>query len=94
MAALDNQLLDLEQDTKNANKVKDLVIVSLIKKGYISEEDGSDYAERFQVIIYKGSWFERFFNKFVKNDTNRMDGYFYRVVEMQDKKPMTLDDIS
>ena len=94
MAALDNQLLDLEQDTKNANKVKDLVIISLIKKGYISEEDGSDYAERFQVIIYKGSWFERFFNKFVKNDTNRMDGYFYRVVEMQDKKPMTLDDIS
>ena len=93
MAAIDNQLLDLEQDTKNANKVKDLVIVSLIKKGFISEEDGSDYAERFQVLIYKGSWFERFFNKFVKNDTNKMDGYFYRVVEMQDKKPITLDDI-
>lgn len=94
MATLDNQLLDLEQDTKNANKIKDLVIVSLIKKGFISEEDGTDYAERFQVLIYKGSWFERFFNKYIKNGTNSIDGYFYRIVEMQDKKPMTLSDIS
>lgn len=94
MAIIEEQLIDLEKDTKNANKVKDLVIISLIKKGFISEEDGSDYAERFQVIIYKGSWFERFFNKYIKNDANKMDGYFYRVVEMQDKKPMTLDDIS
>ena len=94
MAIIEEQLIDLEKDTKNANKVKDLVIISLIKKGFISEEDGSDYAERFQVIIYKGSWFERFFNKYLKNDSNKMDGYFYRVVEMQDKKPMTLDDIS
>lgn len=94
MAAIDNQLLDLEQDTKNANKIKELVVGNLIKQGLISEEDGSDYAERFQVIIYKGSWFERFFNKYIKNDANKMDGYFYRVVEMQDKKPMKLDDIS
>ena len=94
MAALDNQLLDLEQDTKNANKIKELVVGSLIKQGLISEEDGMDYVQRVNVMIYKGSWFERFFNKFVKSNNNSIDGYFYTVVEMAEKKPLTLNDIS
>ena len=91
---IDEQSLKIESDIKNANKVKDIVVNSLIKEGLISEDDGMDYVERFQVLIYKGSWFKRFFDKYIKNDTNRIDGYFYRVVEMQDKKPMTLNDIS
>ena len=94
MSIIDNQVLTIETDTIHANKVKDLVLASLIKQGLISEEDGMDYAERFHVMIYKGSWFKRFFDKYIKNDTNSMDGYFYRVVEMQDKKPMTLNDIA
>ena len=94
MAAIDNQVLTIETDTIHANKVKDLVLASLIKQGLVREEDAMDYAERFHVMIYKGSWFKRFFDKYIKNGTNSMDGYFYRVVEMQDKKPMTLNDIS
>ena len=96
MAAIDNlnQIINLEQDTKNANKIKELVVGSLIKQGLISEEDGMDYVERVNVMIYKGSWFERFFNKFVKSNKNSIDGYFYTVVEMAEKKPITLNDIS
>lgn len=94
MALIDNQLMSLEQDTQHANKVKELVIGSLIRQGLMSQEDGMDYVERFQVVIFKGSWFKRFFDKYVKTGTNSMDGYFYRVVEMEYKKPMTLDDIS
>ena len=96
MAAIDNlnQIINLEQDTKNANKIKELVVGNLIKQGLISEEDGMDYVERVNVMIYKGSWFERFFNKFVKSNKNSIDGYFYTVVEMAEKKPITLNDIS
>lgn len=94
MSMIDNQLVTIEADIQNANKIKDLVVNSLIRQGLISHEDGMDYVERFQVIIYKGSWFKRFFDKYIKNSTNSTDGYFYRVVEIQDKKPMTLDDIS
>lgn len=90
MAAIDNQVLTIETDTQHANKVKELVISSLIRQGLISEEDGMDYVERFQVVIFKGSWFKRFFDKYVKNGTNSVDGYFFRVVEMEYKKPMTL----
>ena len=91
---IDEQSLTIESDIKNANKVKDIVVDSLIKQGLISQDDGMDYVERFQVLIYKGSWFKRFFDKYIKNDTNRLDGYFYKIVEMQDKKPMTLNDIT
>ena len=93
MSVIDNQILNIESDTQNANQIKDLVVISLIKQGLISEEDGADYVERFHVMIYKGTWFKRFFNKYVKNDTNKIDGYFYKVVELEDKKPMTVKDI-
>ena len=94
MAAIDNQILSIETDTIHANKVKELVLGSLIRQGLISQEDGMDYVERFQVVIFKGSWFKRFFDKYVKNGTNSIDGYFYRIVEMEYKKPMTLNDIA
>jgi hypothetical protein len=94
MSSIDEQLFSIETDTQHANKVKDLVVASLIRQGLISEEDGLDYAERFQVIIYKGSWYKRFFDKYIKNDSNKTDRYYYRVIEMQEKKPMTLNDLT
>lgn len=95
MSAIDNQILSIETDTQNANKIKELVVGSLISQGLLTDEDGMDYVERFHVIIYKGSWFKRFFDKYVKNDGSKnINGYYYRVVELADKKPMTLEDIS
>ena len=94
MTAIDNQILNIENDIIHANKVKELVIGSLIRQGLISEEDGMDYVERFQVVIFKGSWFKRFYDKYIKKSTNSVDGYFYRVIEMEYKKPMTLNDIA
>lgn len=85
MAAIDNQIINLEQDTINANKIKDLILDSLVRQGMITEEDALDYVERFNVMLYKGSWFKRFFNKYVKTDKNSIDGYFYTVVEMRYK---------
>lgn len=94
MATIDEQVLNIENDIQNANKVKDLVISSLVKQGLMSDADAIDYTERFHVMIYKGSWFKRFFDKYLKSDSNTINGYYYRVVEMVDKKPMTLEDLS
>lgn len=81
---LDNQLLTLEQDIQNANKVKRIVVASLIDNGYISEEDGHDFIERFQVMVFKNSWFKDFIKKFLPDsDPN---GYRYKIVEMERKK--------
>ena len=80
---VDNQLLSLDQDIQNANKVKRIVVASLIENGYISEEDGHDFSERYQVMIFKNSWFKDFVKKFLPDsDTN---GYRYKIVEMQRK---------
>ena len=86
---VDNQLLTLDQDIQNANKVKRIVVASLIENGYISEEDGHDFSERYQVIIYKNSWFKDFVKKFLPDsDPN---GYRYKIVEMQ-RKPIVIKE--
>ena len=95
MSQIDNQILSIETDTQNANRIKELVVGSLVSQGLLTDEDAMDYVERFHVMIYKGSWFKRFFDKYIKNDGSKnINGYYYRVVELADKKPLTLEDIS
>jgi hypothetical protein len=86
---VDNQLLTLDQDIQNANKVKRIVIASLIENGYISREDGHDFIERYQVIIYKNSWFIDFIKKFLPDSDPK--GYRYQIVEMQ-RKPIVVKE--
>ena len=49
---MDQQLLSLEEDTSNYNKVKNLVVAQMVKEGYMSDEEGGEFAERCQVMIY------------------------------------------
>ena len=37
---MDQQLLSLEEDTSNYNKVKNLVVAQMVKEGYMSDEEG------------------------------------------------------
>ena len=86
---VDNQLLTLEQDIQNANKVKRIIVASLIENGYISEEEGHDFSERYQVMLFKNSWFKDFVKKFLPDsDPN---GYRYKIVEMQ-RKPIVIKE--
>lgn len=62
-------LISLEEYTLNANQVKDLVIERLNKDGLLNEEQSNYYAENWQVIIIKSTWFERWCEKFgIKKD--------------------------
>jgi hypothetical protein len=63
MAALDSMLLSLEEDIKIANTVKDLVIQRLLDDKVITDQQAEDYADKWQVIIIKPSWFERWMEK-------------------------------
>ena len=86
---VDNQLLSLEQDIQNANKVKRIVIASLIENGYLNEEEGRDFIDRYEMMIFKNSWFKDFIKKFLPDsDPN---GYRYKIFEMQ-RKPIARID--
>lgn len=87
---MDSQLLTLEQDIANYNKVKNLVVARIIEEGYMSEEEGSEFAERCQVMVYKGTWFSRWFERNMKD--NKQDGWYFKIIEMHEKET-NLDDL-
>jgi hypothetical protein len=81
MAAVDSMLLTLEEEIKNANTVKDLVIQRLVDDKVLTDQQAGDYADKWQVIIIKPSWFERWMEKLnIKTPNN----YRYKYVRFED----------
>jgi hypothetical protein len=81
MAALDSIVLSLEEDIKNANTVKDLVIQRLVNDKVITDQQAGDYADKWQVIIIKPTWFERWM---VKLNIKTPNNYRYKYVRFED----------
>ncbi len=77
---MDNQLFELEETMINYNKVKDLVIGQLITEGLLSEEVGKEFIVRNQVLVYKGTWFSRWFDKNIKGESKEI--YRMRLIQM------------
>jgi len=80
MAQMDGMLISLEEYTLNANQVKDLVLERLEKDGLITEQNALDYAEKWQIIIIKSNWFERWCEKF----GIKKGGYKFKFVKFED----------
>ena len=84
---MDSQLLSLEQDMSNYQKVKELVLSQLIKEGLLEQDDADEFNERCQVLVYKGTWFSKWFDKNVSVDKPKdKNSYFMRIVELKDKE--------
>jgi len=81
MAAIDSMLLSLEGDIKNANTVKDLVVQRLLDDKVITDQQAEDYADKWQVIIIKPSWFERWMEKLNIKTPN---SYRFKYVKFED----------
>lgn len=87
---VESQLLSIEEDMSNYNKVKNLVVAQMIKEGYVSQEEGEEFVDRCQVMVYKGSWFSKWFDKHMKD--SKKDSWYFKIVEMHEKKT-SLDDL-
>lgn len=87
---MDNQLLSLETDMENYNKVKNITVFRLVEEGYLSEEEAVEFIERCQVMMYKGTWFSRWFDKNMKD--SKKDGWYLKIIEMKEKQT-NLDDL-
>lgn len=87
---MDSQLLELENDMVNYNKVKNLVVFKMVEEGFISEDEALEFIERCQVMVYKGTWFSKWFDKNMKD--SKKDGWYLKVIEMHDKQT-NIDDI-
>lgn len=85
---MDQQLLELENDMSNYQKVKELILQKLVSEDLLSQDDADEFDERCQVLVYKGTWFSKWFDKNVKidqPDANKK-GYYMRIVELKERE--------
>ena len=79
---MDHRLITLEEDTQNANVVKESVIKKLHDNGLLTDEQAIEYMEKWQVIIIKATWFERWMEKFIP--TINKNRYVFKYVKFED----------
>lgn len=78
---VDSMLLDMQVNVENANKIKALILERLVADKEISLEKAIEYDTKWQVIIFKKSWFKRWMSIF---STENKDGYCYRLVRFEE----------
>ena len=83
---MDQQLLDLEQDMSNYQKVKELVLSKLVQEGLLEKGDADEFDERCQVLVYKGTWFSKWFDKNVNKPEANKNGYYMKIVELKERE--------
>jgi len=79
-------MYDPTVDMENYNKVKELVIAKLVDEGLLEQDDANEFNDRCQVLVYRGKWFSKWFDKNMKSETNSPDTFYMRVIEMRDKE--------
>jgi hypothetical protein len=79
MKLLDETMLCMEENTYNANTIKDMILAQLWKDNLLSEEVALSYMEEWQIIIVKNSWFKRWCDKFKKEK----ESYSYKFVKFE-----------
>lgn len=84
---MDQQLLELESDMSNYQKVKEIVLSKLVQEGLLEKDDADEFDERCQILVYKGTWFSKWFdkNQNVDNPQNK-NKYYMRIVELKERE--------
>jgi hypothetical protein len=77
--------MDLTSEIQNYNKVKEIVLNKLVTEGLIDESDAEEFNERCHVLIYKGKWFSKWFDKNMKA-SGSPDNYYIRMVELKERE--------
>jgi polyhydroxyalkanoate synthesis regulator phasin len=77
---------DLTPEMENYNKVKELVVAKLVDEGLLDQDDANEFNDRCQVLVYKGKWFSKWFDKNMKTETNSPDTYYMRIIEMRERE--------
>ena len=82
MAQIDSYLLSMETHTQNANGVKEMVLARLLSDKVITNEQAEMYATKWQVIVIKYGWFERW-RKTLSNGY-KAEEYGFKYVPFED----------
>lgn len=80
--------MDLTSEIVNYNKVKDIVLNKLVEEELLDKSDAEEFRERCQVLVYKGKWFNKWFDKNVKAEQPDADAnsYYIRMIELKERE--------
>lgn len=78
--------MNLDGEIINYNKVKEIVLNKLITEGLLDQSDADEFSERCHVLVYKGTWFSKWFDRNMKRENSDKDGYYIRIVELKEKE--------
>ena len=81
MNTIDNTLVTMEANTRNANAIKEMILSTLFQDGKISQKTFDNYRENYQVILIKRSWFATWCEK--KFGTETDEKYQYKFVQFE-----------
>lgn len=78
---IEQGLLELPNDTHNANTVKLVVLEKLLYDGIITQEQFENYSLKHQIIVTNKNWFQKWRDKFF---TNSKSDWFYKYVKFEE----------
>ena len=81
--------MNIDAEIINYNKVKEIVLNKLIAEGLLDQSDADEFSERCQVMIYKGKWFSKWFERNMKSETKDpadKEGYYIRIIELKERE--------
>ena len=76
----------MDSEMSNFNKVKEIVLAKLVEEDLLDASDADEFSERCHVLMYKGKWFSKWFDRNMKAEGNSPENYYIRIVELQDRE--------
>ena len=61
-----------------ANKVKEIVVRTMITEGYISKEKGEEFLSKYAIVEHQRGWLGATIDRLIKN----RDEAYYRIVRL------------
>ena len=77
---VDSGLMEIPSAIANGNSVKELVLTRLLNDKVITSPQYKEYMDEWQIIVFKRSWYKRWWDRFHKGSE---DTYAFKFVKFQ-----------
>jgi hypothetical protein len=78
MASYSMDEVELAQELTNYNAAKEAIVDSLVREGYINEDQGGEIKTKYAVVLVKNNWFGTVIGKLL----NKKDVQYIKLVKI------------
>lgn len=78
---IDNILLELPEQIKNAQTLKEIMLVKLVEEKLITPEQSHTFNSEYQFIIFRRNWYSKWWDTIMKGTKEESEKYQYKLVK-------------